>query len=279
MTSKTSSNCDELLICSACATQFDSTDPGALTSCHICNDPRQYVPPSGQTFTTLRAIKASTSPYHTNKHVPFPCDDRFISITTEPKIGIGQRAILIRTPAGNVLWDCIPYLSADTISYISSLGGLKAIIISHPHFYTTHLLWASTFNCPVYMSREDEEHLSRADPHGHRKFIQEDQTELEIGDTGVKAIKLGGHFPGSLVALYEGRLMVADTLLITPAGIGNWRDRRRPMGMNSFTFMWSIPNVSFFSFFLSPFPFSPFFPQKDIDEMMIACKKGREIGV
>ena len=29
------------------------------------------------------------------------------TIETTPAFGIGQRAILARTPAGNVLWDCI----------------------------------------------------------------------------------------------------------------------------------------------------------------------------
>jgi glyoxylase-like metal-dependent hydrolase (beta-lactamase superfamily II) len=144
------------------------------------------------------------------------------------------------------MWDCIPYLSAETISYINSLGGLKAIVISHPHFYTTHLLWAETFNCPVYMSREDEEYLSRVDHHERRIFI--DGEEEDIQGTGVKAIKLGGHFAGSLVALYDGRIMTADTLLITPSGIGNWGDRGRPQGMTSFAFMWSIPNVCFHTF-------------------------------
>lgn len=56
------------------------------------------------------------------------------------------------------------------------------------------------------------------------------------------ALKLGGHFPGSLVCLAFNRLLVADTLLITPGGIGNWAEAKRPEGMNSYSFMWSIPN-------------------------------------
>jgi hypothetical protein len=28
----------------------------------------------------------------------------------EPALAIGQRALLVRTPEGNVLWDCVPLL-------------------------------------------------------------------------------------------------------------------------------------------------------------------------
>ncbi len=63
------------------------------------------------------------------------------------------------------------------------------------------------------------------------------------------ALKPGGHFPGSLVCLAYGRLLVADTLVTTPSGMGDWSKGPdggkggRPGGMNSFSFMWSIPNM------------------------------------
>jgi len=155
---------------------------------------------------------------------------------------------LIKTPAGNVLWDCVALLDDETIDWIKSIGGLQAIVISHPHYYTTHLEWAETFDCPVYMSEEDSKWLCREDKKSVRKFIEEGKTELDIPakdgkSTGVKAIKLSGHFPGSLVVLYDGRLGVADTLVTTPAGLGNWGKKGRPEGMNSFGFYWSIPNL------------------------------------
>jgi len=38
---------------------------------------------------------------------------------------------------------------------------------------------------------------------------------------------------------------VADTLVTTPSGMGDWviTGQERPEGMNSFAFMWSIPNM------------------------------------
>jgi len=93
------------------------------------------------------------------------------------------------------------------------------------------------------MSKEDEEWLCRShvSTTGGQVFVETE--DVDIFETGVKVIKLGGHFPGSLVCLYDGRLLIADTLLTTPAGMGNWKDKPRPKGMNSFAFMWSIPNV------------------------------------
>jgi len=38
------------------------------------------------------------------------------------KLGIGERAMLIKTPQGNVLWDCFAYLGDETIEFVSDLG-------------------------------------------------------------------------------------------------------------------------------------------------------------
>ncbi|CAL5227191.1 g10108 [Coccomyxa viridis] len=59
-----------------------------------------------------------------------------LGIGTEPSFAIGQRALLIQTGAGNVLWDCINVLTPDTIREVKSRGGVQAIAVSHPHFYT-----------------------------------------------------------------------------------------------------------------------------------------------
>ena len=136
---------------------------------------------------------------------------------------------------------------------INAMGGLAAIVISHPHYYTTHLEWAEAFDCPVYLSWEDKDWLNRLETQEGkaRKFIKGATEEIEIRGqpTGVKAIKLGGHFPGSLVCLAFKRLLVADTLVTTPSGTGDWTKGpegpkgKRPPWLNSFSFMWSIPNM------------------------------------
>lgn len=153
-----------------------------------------------------------------------------------------------QTPVGNALWDCITLLDGETVDRIRALGGLRAIVVSHPHYYTTHVEWARTFNCPVYLAAEDKERLVQSSP--LQVFVSQAEFDLPIAGTpsGVTVLKLGGHFSGSLVTLYNGRLLIADTLLTTPAGLGNWQAdalgsaRNRPRGMNSYSFMWSIPN-------------------------------------
>lgn len=195
-------------------------------------------------------MKSGKPTQYTNKHKPFSSDPRFISIWTEPKFAIGQRCILVKTPTGNILWDCITYLDDETISWLKDEGGLAAIVISHPHYYTTHLEWARAFDCPVYLSAEDQEWICRPDDKLDVLLSDESMPvvlltdeERDVVASGVKAIKLGGHFPGSMVCLYDGRLLIADTLVTTPSGMGDWKEKQRPKGMNSFAFMWSIPNV------------------------------------
>lgn len=230
-----------LLICTTCGTQFPTTDRKALTTCHICDDPRQFVPPAGQSFTTLAEISKT----HENEFTPYEADERMISIRTVPKFAIGQRAILLRTPEGNVLWDCVTLLDEETVRRVNELGGLKAIVISHPHYYSTHVEWARAFGCPVYISAEDKSWTTMSS--SHQQLIT--STETEILDTGIKAIKLGGHFPGSLVLLFASHLLIADTLVTTPSGLGKWdvdalgEKRAKPPGLNTFAFLWSIPNM------------------------------------
>ena len=42
-------------------------------------------------------------------------------MTDMVKFGIGQRAILIQTPNGNVLWDCITLLDQETVDKVTQL--------------------------------------------------------------------------------------------------------------------------------------------------------------
>lgn len=81
------------------------------------------------------------------------------STSTRKQLGIGERAILLQTDAGNVMWDMVAWIDDGTVDFIKSKGGLEAIVISHPHFYTTHLEWARIFGCPIYLCEADKEWL------------------------------------------------------------------------------------------------------------------------
>src|SRR5687768_13579972 len=81
-------------ICTACGTQYPPSEahPGA---CLICTDERQFVPASGQSWTTLERLRNAYS----NKFRRLATG--LTTIETTPAFGIGQRAIFARTPAGN----------------------------------------------------------------------------------------------------------------------------------------------------------------------------------
>ncbi|CAG7564725.1 unnamed protein product [Fusarium equiseti] len=228
---------DSHLVCDTCGTHFQTT---SLKTCFICDDPRQFVPPTGQSFSTLGDLKKK----HRNEFTPCATDPDITFITSVPKLGIGQRAILIKTPTGNVLWDCITLLDDDTVKKIKEMGGLRAIVISHPHFYSAHVQWARAFECPVYLASEDMTWTTFSSSHQ----IPLTETTTPILDTGATAIKLGGHFPGSMVLHCNNRLFIADTLMTTASGVGDWSvdasgaERTQPPGLNTYSFLWSIPN-------------------------------------
>ncbi|RMJ22335.1 metallo-beta-lactamase [Aspergillus sp. HF37] len=230
----------DFAICSTCGIQYPTE---SIASCKICDDPRQYIPPGGQTWTSLRALQSSTT--YTNTLTPDPSTPCLVSIQTTPKVGIGQRALLCRTPRGNILWDCLTYLDDATVSQLNALGGVQAIVISHPHYFATNLHWAAAFGCPVFLSSEDGEWAVRR---GEGQVFWEGRVLDPLAgtgpeeDAGVLAIKTGGHFPGSSVLWWKSqrKLLVADSVLVVPSGIYHVD---RPPGTASFTFMWSYPNM------------------------------------
>jgi hypothetical protein len=212
-------------ICTACGMQYPpSAAPPA--SCPICEDERQFIPPGGQSWATLESLSVSRCNAW-RQHEP-----GIIGIGTEPKFAIGQRALLICTPSGNVLWDCISFLDAATITLINALGGLKAIAISHPHFYTTMGEWSRAFGgVPVHTHADDARWIMRPDP-----TIKLWQGETLALMPDITLIRGGGHFPGGAMLHWakgaEGRGVVccADIATITT-------DRK------FFTFMRSYPNL------------------------------------
>ena len=131
-------------------------------------------------------------------------DSRIWAIFSTPQFAIGQRAVFIQTEAGNILWDCIANLDRKTIDFIKSHGGLDAIAISHPHFYSTHLEWAREFDCPVYLASEDQEWLNCEDVDQRRIFYKDETIEILPGAT---MVKLGGHFFGSSALFWNGNLV------------------------------------------------------------------------
>lgn len=198
-------------ICTTCGTQFTPSDrpPGA---CPICTDERQYVPASGQNWTTLEALARN----HFNCYREH--ERGLIGLATTPKFAIGQRALLVRTPQGNVLWDCVSLLDAATVAIINGLGGLIGIAISHPHYYSTMVEWSRAFgDVPIHLHAADRQWIMRPDP----------AIRLWDGDTlaltdGLTLIRCGGHFAGGTVLHWaqggagKGALLTGDIVQLVP---------------------------------------------------------------
>ena len=102
-------------ICNTCGTQYEPSDKPPA-ACPICDDERQYVPPTGQAWTTLESLRLRF--YNAWREL----EPDLISITTAPAFGIGQRAQLLRTPDGNILWDCIALVDNATVELIKAHG-------------------------------------------------------------------------------------------------------------------------------------------------------------
>ena len=172
-------------ICVTCGVQYPPSE-APPASCPVCEDERQFLPPSGQRWTTLAAMHVS----HFNawrQHEP----DLF-GIGTMPAFAIGQRALLVRSPAGNVLWDCITLLDEATVALVRALGGIKAIAISHPHYYSSMVEWAHAFDAPVWLHEGDRQWMMRPDP--AIRFWSGATHKLPGGLTLIHA---PGHFDGA----------------------------------------------------------------------------------
>jgi glyoxylase-like metal-dependent hydrolase (beta-lactamase superfamily II) len=211
-------------ICLTCGVQY-ADSPAPPERCAVCEDERQYVGREGQRWTTLKEMQAS----HKNQlDVEGP---ELISIATEPRFAFGQRALHVRASGGNILWDCISLIDDRSVNAIQALGGVSAIAISHPHYYSSMIEWSRALgDVPVYLHAADGEWVMR--PHPAIVFWQGEALELVPGLT---LIRCGGHFPGAAVLHWatgaggKGALLTGDVIQVG-------QDRK------TVSFMYSYPN-------------------------------------
>jgi glyoxylase-like metal-dependent hydrolase (beta-lactamase superfamily II) len=217
----------ENFICVQCGTQFpEMAEPSP--HCTICEDERQFVHYGGQEWTTLKQLAA-------NHHNRFEDEaPQLLGIGTEPEFAIGQRALLLQSPGGNLFWDCISLLDDKTIAEVNARGGIRAIAISHPHFYSSMVEWADHFEAQIFLHAKDRQWVMRESPRIH--FWE--GTTLSLWD-GLTLINCGGHFEGGTVLHWpaasrsggsKGALVTGDIITVV-------QDRRYV------SFMRSYPNL------------------------------------
>jgi hypothetical protein len=192
--------------------------------CAICADERQYVGWGGQRWTTMGALA--------DDHAVVVREEEpgLFGIGLEPAFAIGQRALLVCTDHGNVMWDCVSLLDEEARARIAGLGGISAICMSHPHFYAANVEFADAFDARILIPRADQQWVQR--PSKRIEYFDDEAEPVP----GLTLERIGGHFDGAAVLHWpagsEGRgaLLTGDTITVVP-------DR------DWVSFMWSYPNL------------------------------------
>ncbi|SHF82396.1 MBL fold metallo-hydrolase [Streptoalloteichus hindustanus] len=211
-------------ICATCVNHYPESDTPPA-SCVICDDERQWVPSTGQRWTTLAELGAAGHTLEVREIEP-----GLVGLGVEPGLGINQRGLLVRTPKGNLLWDPPGFLDEAAVRAVRELGGLHAVSSSHPHMYGAAVEWSRAFDVPVLLAEDDLSWVTRPDP-----AIRPWSGSLSVLP-GVTLVQCGGHFPGSSVLHWAdgadgaGALLTGDTIYVTP-------------GQDRVTFLWSAPNM------------------------------------
>jgi hypothetical protein len=214
----------DAIVCATCGAHFPG-DAAPPDVCPICEDPRQYVGQGGQ-----RWLRHDDLTRDHRTRVELVHDDLW-GLGVEPPLAIGQRALLVRTAAGNVLWDCVPLVDRSGVALIEALGGVRFVAVSHPHFYTGVTAWAEALGAEALLHAADRAHLHRGSD--RVRFWEGERLALPGGLTLVRA---GGHFAGGTVLHWpagaggRGALLTGDIVQVIPD--------RQHVG-----FMWSYPNL------------------------------------
>ena len=212
-------------ICTTCGVGYAETD-APRDVCLICADERQYVNARGQGWTTLEELQSD----HVNELREL--EPGLWGLGSKPQVAIGQRALVVERPDGGVMWDCTPVITDEALRAIATRGGIRAMAISHPHFFSTMVDWSRALGgVPVYLHEDHRDYVMRPDP-AIRYWSGETQ---EIA-SGITLVRTGGHFTGSSVLHWaegaEGRgvLLTGDSIMVVP-------DTRWV------SFMYSYPNL------------------------------------
>jgi hypothetical protein len=199
---------DEFWICETCGVEY--AEP--IEVCPICADERQWVPADGQHWATLSELAGAGRQILISELEP-----DLHQVTADPKVGIGQTAELVCSPAGNLLWDPPGFVDDAGVRRIQDLGGALAIAASHPHMFGVQVEWSRALGgVPVLVSEADAQWVGRPDP-----AIELWSGRRELAP-GLTLLQLGGHFPGSSVVHWaagaggRGVLLVSDTIHANP---------------------------------------------------------------
>src|SRR3712207_3634094 len=108
----------EAFICRTCGVDYTTSErpPGR---CPICEEEAQSFGWNGQQGATMAHLIGEGRSNLFEKG-----DPALPPPNTSPPVAIGQRALLVRTPGGNVMWDCVTLVDDASIEEVRRLGGL-----------------------------------------------------------------------------------------------------------------------------------------------------------
>jgi hypothetical protein len=111
------------------------------------------------------------------------------------------------------------------------MGGISAVAISHPHYYSAMVEWSRAFGgVPIYLHVDDRRWVMRPD----RAIVHWDGETCVLGEE-LTLVRCGGHFDGGTVLHWSsgadgaGVLLTGDILQVVA-------DRKHA------SFMYSYPN-------------------------------------
>ena len=211
-------------LCETCAVETADLDAPPPT-CEVCDDERQWVPATGQRWTTVEALRERGTRITLTSLEP-----DLWGLQAVPRVGIGQQMLVVRTPEGTLLFDCLGYVDDAALEAVRALGPTLAVAPSHPHMYGVQTEWASALgDVPVLVAERDREWLRRPSP------LVELYDERRDVAPGLVLHRVGGHFRGQAVAEWRAGADGAGVLLAGDAVSPN-PDRR------SMSFLRSYPN-------------------------------------
>ncbi|MCB1517928.1 MAG: MBL fold metallo-hydrolase [Hyphomicrobiaceae bacterium] len=210
--------------CKTCAAEYPaSATPPSV--CPICEDERQWVPAEGQQW-----LSADDLANHHHNDIR-ELEPGLFGIGVAPAFAIGQISFFIPGKNGGVLWDGIPLLDEETVDWLKAQGGVRAMVMSHPHLYGALATNSEKLgDCPVYLPAADRQWLQHPSP--NVRYFEADH--LDLGE-GISVHVTGGHFDGSSFLHWpggangKGVLLTGDTIFVA-------QDRKHV------SFLYSTPN-------------------------------------
>ncbi len=201
------------LVCTRCGQHYPLTD-APPEHCVLCQDERFAAPAIPYAWTSTTAMRQTH--FATFRRL----EPGLIGIGVAPHFAFGNRALLLRTTQGNILWDCPSFIDEATVTIVTALGGIAAIATSAPTGHGAMVEWSHAFgSAPIYIQATDRKFVTRMDSSVH--FWEDEAVELL---PGITLYRSGGQFDGGTVLHWAqgsgggGTILVGDALQVSPDG-------------------------------------------------------------